>query len=579
MLNLAHNLKLPTQIATQAISVLGIRSSGKTNTAGALAEELLAIDQPVVVVDPTDAWWGLRSSADGKQAGYGILICGGSHGDLVLGENDGKALAEFLVAEQVSAILSIRHLRKEAQRRFFVALAEELYHLKGRPENRSALTLVIDEASSFVPQDVRGDVARSAGAVEDVVNRGRNAGFGVVLINQRAATLNKNVLTQCDTLVIHRMPSPQDRKAIMGWIEENATDEQAKEVLGSLASLKTGEAWIWSPALDVCQRTQIRLKRTFDSSRTPAIGEAPRQPKKLAEVDLDQLKTRMASSIELAKANDPKLLKARISELEKQVYKSAHSLQPPDDKALERAAASAVRQAEAAWLGEKKELSRKLVQAEKVLAQIAGLAGRTSLLPAENLTHQVIGSKPGNIPVPVKKIGPPAQKIGKPVSDIGADAGSVKLGKGEQAVLTAFYWLAGEAATPAKVSFYSAYSQASSTWDRILASLRKAGLVTGWSITSAGSELVQSWGVDPKPTGSVLRDWLRPRLTPSENKVLDVLIERHPDRLTTAELAEASGLSSNSSTWDRTVATLRKVEAAEGYEKDGGLKAADVLVE
>lgn len=45
-LHLADNLKLPTAIATQAISVLGIRGSGKTNTAGVIAEELLAIGQP-----------------------------------------------------------------------------------------------------------------------------------------------------------------------------------------------------------------------------------------------------------------------------------------------------------------------------------------------------------------------------------------------------------------------------------------------------------------------------------------------------------------------------------------------------
>lgn len=581
-LHIAPKFALPPAIATQAISVLGIRGSGKTNTAGVLAEELLTIGQPVVVIDPTDAWWGLRSSADGKSPGFPILICGGNHGDLPLTENDGKALAEFLAREQVSAILSIRHLRKEAQRRFFVALAEELYHLKGRPENRSALTLVIDEASSFVPQDVRGDVARSAGAVEDIVNRGRNVGFGMIMINQRAATLNKNVLTQCDTLVIHRMPSPQDRKAIRDWIEENATDEQAADVLASIAKLKTGEAWVWSPALDVCSQVQVRLKNTFDSSRTPGIGEAPRQPKRLAEIDLEQLKGKMASSIELAKASDPKLLKARIAELEAAAKKATPA--KADPAAVDRAVASATKQALATAAGERKGLERKLGQAAKVIRQICGLLSGLDLSQFNEVaqaaiaepkrqavndkatSHQDIG-RPARIP-------PRAPQIGPAPANIAADG--CELGKAERTVLTACYWLKDETTSPAKVQFFSGYSLASSTMDRALGTLRK-GLLNGWAITREGIDLVESWGVEPKPAGRQLREMLRGKLERAENAVLDALMDAYPDRVMSEDLAAAAGYTTSSSTWDRAIGKLRTIEAAVGYDKDGGIKAADVF--
>jgi hypothetical protein len=81
---------------------------GKTNTAGVIAEELLDRGQQIVVLDPTDAWWGLRSD-------YPVFIFGGPHGDLPLKETDGKTLAEFVVSEQVPIILSLRHLRKGAR--------------------------------------------------------------------------------------------------------------------------------------------------------------------------------------------------------------------------------------------------------------------------------------------------------------------------------------------------------------------------------------------------------------------------------------------------------------------------------
>jgi DNA helicase HerA-like ATPase len=57
-------IQLPPEAITETFVILGKRGSGKTTTARVLAEELLHINLPVVIVDPTGVWWGLRSSAD-----------------------------------------------------------------------------------------------------------------------------------------------------------------------------------------------------------------------------------------------------------------------------------------------------------------------------------------------------------------------------------------------------------------------------------------------------------------------------------------------------------------------------------
>lgn len=311
-LQLSKDLSLPVDVAGQAVALVGIRGSGKTNTAGVIAEELLEQRQQIVVIDPTDAWWGLRSE-------FPVFIFGGPHGDLGLEEADGKTLAEFVVEEQVPIILSLRHLRKGAQRRLVTEFCEELYHLKGRPEYRTALTVFVDEAPQFVPQRVTGDMARLVGAVQDMILLGRSAGFGVVMISQRFATLNADVRTQADTIVVHRLPSPLDRKALSDWIEENASIAEQKEVLQSLATLKTGQAWVWAPYFDVFSKTQIRPRRTFDSSAAPKRGVPVLPPKDLAKVDKDKLRSKMAAAIEKARSDDPKELKRQIVELRKQV--------------------------------------------------------------------------------------------------------------------------------------------------------------------------------------------------------------------------------------------------------------------
>lgn len=318
-INLSKDLSLPIDIGSQAISIVGIRGSGKTNTGGVIAEELLKIGNPLCIIDPTDAWWGLRSSRDGKREGFPVMIFGGAHGDLPLSESDGKTIAEFIIQERVSVILSLRHLRKNAQKRLVTELCEEMYHLKGKAEYRHPMTVIIDESPQFIPQRVMGETARMVGAVQDLIVLGRSSGFGVIIIGQRPATINKDVLTQCDTIIAHRLPSPQDRKALKEWIEENTSMDEMHTVLSSLPSMKNGEAYIWSPLLDLFERTKVRQKESFDSSATPKIGEKVIAPKKLAEIDKEKLKEKLSASIEKAKENDPVDLKRRIMDLERQI--------------------------------------------------------------------------------------------------------------------------------------------------------------------------------------------------------------------------------------------------------------------
>ena len=45
-LKLGEGLQIPIEVAGQAVALVGIRGSGKTNTAGVIAEELLDRGQP-----------------------------------------------------------------------------------------------------------------------------------------------------------------------------------------------------------------------------------------------------------------------------------------------------------------------------------------------------------------------------------------------------------------------------------------------------------------------------------------------------------------------------------------------------
>lgn len=336
-LKISSGFSLPLEVITMATAILGIRGSGKTNTAGVWTEELLKHGQQVVVIDPLNGWWGLKSSADGKRAGYPVVVFGGNHADIPLAGTEGKALADFVVERRVPCVFSLRHLNVSAQRRFVTDFAEQLFFRKGEEQHQDPVLVVIDEAHKFIPQKTFSDMTHMVHAIEALVREGRSSGIGVTLIDQRAASVNKDVLTQVELMVVHRTTAPQDKKALDEWIKDNAGDERRAEFMQSLARLALGEAWFWSVGwLDTFSRVQVRMRETFDSSATPKPGERRITPSTLADVNLDELREQLSATIEQAQANDPKELRRRVQELERQVEKAKRAVPPAEERIVER---------------------------------------------------------------------------------------------------------------------------------------------------------------------------------------------------------------------------------------------------
>lgn len=325
-LHLGDGFTLPLDAVTQTFGILAVRGAGKTYTAAVMVEEMVGAGLPVVVVDPVGVWWGLRSSADGKAPGLPVVILGGDHGDIPLEAAAGALVADFVVESRQPVVLDLSLFRKGEQTRFMTDFAETLYR-----RNRAPLHLVIDEADSVAPQRPQkgGLHERLLGAIEDLVRRGRARGLGVTLVTQRAAVLNKNVLTQIGTLITLRMASPQDRDAMDDWVRAHGTPEERETMMGSLASLPIGTAWFWSPGwLGVFRRVAIRRRRTFDSSATPVQG-ATAPPPALAPVDLEALKASMAAMLARVEAEDPRALKKKIGALEREVRDLRAAAPPP----------------------------------------------------------------------------------------------------------------------------------------------------------------------------------------------------------------------------------------------------------
>lgn len=546
-LKLSPDLSLPMEVAGQTIGILGIRGGGKTNTAGVLAEELLDRNQPIAVIDPTDGWWGLRSE-------YPVFIFGGEHGDLPLEETSGKTIAEFVVHEQVPVILSVLHLPIAAQRRLVAAFCLELFHLKGQEKLRGPLTVIIDEAPLFIPQRATGESARVVNAVENLVARGRRLGFGCVLISQRSATINKDVLTQADTLIVHRLTGLPDRKVLSEWMQANASTGEHKDALESLAALPKGHAWIWAPSLDIFKKVHVRKRHTFDSSASPVAGKAVRPPKDLAQIDLAKLKGDLAATIERQKADDPALLRRRIAELEAALKKKQ-----PVAKAVPIPKPERVPYIP-------KKIPETLRRAQLLIAEVQKIASESAII-----AHGT-PSRPTPVADLERAFQPPVQRSLENSPENGLRSGAIRILKELAARYPATY-------TRPQVGVLTRFTHTGGTFTTYLGDLKRAGYIeergaeliaTEAGIASLGGDLPRA----PTTHQEAMALW-RGALRKGAFRMLEAIVAAGQSGIAKEDVAAAVDMEVTGGTFTTYLGDIRRNGLA--TDRSGVWKALDIL--
>jgi hypothetical protein len=544
-LKISDSLSLPLDFVTSTQVILAQKGKGKTHTAIVEAEELLEAEQHVVIIDPTDAWWGLRSSKDGKHDGYSIAVFGGDHGDVALEPGGGKLLAEAIVAERFSAVISTENLTKGQELSFVADFMETLYRL-----NRQALHLFIDEADIFAPQKPFGGEARTCGAADDIVRRGRKKGIGCTLITQRSSVLNKNVLSQADMLVALGCSHPRDIDAIAEWVKRHADPKLANEMMESLPSLPRGEAWVWNPAGDIFKRVTIRERRTFDSGRTPRPGEAKHVAKKLAKVDIERLGAAIASQVERQKENDPRALKARIAELAKERDRLSRSVN--ETKAVPKVKERVVMAFNTTDIQRFERLVEKLLASQDKLAQ----AQQAVVSEAGNIISRINLALTPKMPAPIspqtgRSTGARAPVAARPRDSVngtgyerrvsGVAAGETahlngaRLPPGEAKILAAAIQFGG--VEKERLRVLCGYKR--SARDAYVSRLAKRGYIVtdraGLIVpTPEGTAALPN--SEPLPTGPELRAYWNARLPPGERIILDQLCAAYPRTLAKDEI-------------------------------------------
>lgn len=291
--------------ASMTAAILAKKNSGKTYLAMVLTEEFMSSDSipvPIVVLDPTGVWFGLRSMADGLPSSFNILTLGGDYGDLPITAKDGVKVAMLINSIRPNpTVIDLSSLAPVEQHEFVADFVEKLFTIA----ERSPIHVIIDEADEFAPQTLNSasrHQKRSLDAIDRLVRRGRSKGIGVTMITQRSAVIAKNVLSQVDSLWLLNMVEPRDLLAVEGWLKHGVSDQQRVECLNQIPKLLPGTAYFLQTGVNPkFRRFKVRRKRTFDSSKTPGMSGyvAPmlsKAPPAVLALAKEMLKASMAES-------------------------------------------------------------------------------------------------------------------------------------------------------------------------------------------------------------------------------------------------------------------------------------------
>jgi hypothetical protein len=555
------NIPIPKKtldaVLSQHMILLGKTGSGKSSAMRLFIEHLLDEGEPVCIVDPKGDHWGLKSSASGKRAGYPIVIFGGEHADVPLNSRSGVAVAELAATGNRPCIIDLGGWMPGARAEFWIDFASSFFR-----NARGRRWLAIDEVHNFCAKGKIMDP--QAGKVLHWSNRlaseGRGKGINLIAASQRPQKVHNDFLTSCETLIAMRVIHKADRDAIKDWIDGAGDMEKGKEVLTSLALMKRGEAWVWSPEAEFGpKQIKFPMFSTYDSFK-PQNAIGPVKLKGWADVDLAEVTKKLEAAVKEAEAKDPTKLQAKIRELEKQLtvksMKSEGFLpsrgKPQiivDKKAIERAVSETGKVFEkriALLHGAVGSLQRYLFKTSTEMRELSNhkIAGITLPLAMPDIGKfipkitsrpaQIAPSHQGSRSTPMAVLGP-----GTPRAEF--------LAKGERSTLIAIGRYE-EGVERNQLTVLTGYRR--STRDAYLSRLKEKGL---WEdrhgrilVTDAGIAALGDAYTPQPATGEALRAYWMHKLPSGEKKLLEALIAAAGEPVDRETLGEGTGFARSS---------------------------------
>ena len=167
-----------------------------------------------------------------------------------------------LIQKGSASVIDMKGVVPELQDIIASRLCMDLFEERKKGKIPPAM-LVVEEAHSFCPERGYGKAA-STDILRTIASEGRKFGLGLLVVSQRPARIDKNVLSQCNTQIIMKVTNPNDLRAIGKSIEgfSSELEEEVKRLPPGVALLVNND--IERPVL-----VDIRVRKSRHGGESP----------------------------------------------------------------------------------------------------------------------------------------------------------------------------------------------------------------------------------------------------------------------------------------------------------------------
>lgn len=187
-----------------------------------------------------------------------------------------SSIGTFNVRALVISLVSrkIFNQRMDARKKEEIeSISSGIDYLSGVEKKETPLVwLFIDEAHEFLPLDKK---TVATDALVQLLREGRQPGISLVLATQQPGQIHRDVMTQSDLVISHRVTSQQDLQAL-NYIMQSYLLESIKKYMDDLPTLK-GSAIILDDNSERIYPMRMRPRFTWHGGEAPTAVKAEKR--------------------------------------------------------------------------------------------------------------------------------------------------------------------------------------------------------------------------------------------------------------------------------------------------------------
>ncbi|MCE8428060.1 MAG: ATP-binding protein [Candidatus Methanoperedens sp.] len=179
-----------------------------------------------------------------------------------------------LVQEGRASIIDMKGVNPDLQAMIVAKLCGDIFDAR-KMNIVPPLMLVLEEAHNFCPEKGFGRTV-SSDILRTIASEGRKFGLGLLVISQRPARVDKNILSQCNTQIIMKVTNPNDLQAISKGLEGISSD-----VVEDIKRISPGVAMIVSTYIERPILVDIRTRKSKHGGASVPVVKSQISEKKI----------------------------------------------------------------------------------------------------------------------------------------------------------------------------------------------------------------------------------------------------------------------------------------------------------